>query len=63
MDTYRELKKEIRHFPATWELFKPYRGFPRLYLKFMYWIRLICRVLKKLKAYKRKAPVIEAVEL
>ena len=62
MDAYRELRKEIIHFPATWELLKPYRGFPRLYLKLMYRIRLIYRVFKKLKAYKRKAPIIEAVE-
>ena len=62
MDAYWELKKEIIHFLATWELLKPYRGFPRLYLKFMYRMTLICRVLKKLKAYKRKAPVIEVVE-
>ena len=62
MDAYWELKKEIIHFPTTTELLKPYRGFPRLYLKFMYRTRLLCRVLKKLKAYKRKAPEIEAVE-
>ena len=62
MDVYRDLKKEIILFPATWELLKPYKGFPRLYLKFMYRIKLLCRVLKKLKTYKRKAPEMEAVE-
>ena len=62
MDAYRELKKEIIYFPTTWELLKPYRGFPRLYLKLMYRIRLIYRVFKKLKAYKRKALKMEAIE-
>ena len=62
MDAYKELTKEIMHFPATWQLLKPYRGFPRLHLKFMYRIRLLCKVLKKLKAYKRKALKMEAIE-
>ena len=55
MDAYKELKKEIIHFPTTAELLKPHKGFPRLYLKFMYRIKLLCRVLKKLKTYNKSA--------
>ena len=63
MDSYGEFKKEVLKVDSMWELFKPYEGFQKLYIKFMYQTRLICRVLKKLRIYKRKTiPLVKAVE-
>ena len=62
MDAYREFKKEAIEVASTWKLFEPYKGFRKLYLKYMYGTRISCRALKKLRAYKREVPMIEAVE-
>ena len=62
MEAYREFKKEVIEFPSKWELIKQNKVFSKLYLKFMYRTRLICRVLMKLSAYKRQLPTIQAVE-
>ena len=61
-EAYREFRKEVIESAAKWELFKPYKGFTKLYLKFMHRTRLSCRVLKKLRAYKRDIRMIETVE-
>ena len=63
MEAYKEFRKEALELASKWELFKPYNGCTKLYLKFMYRTRLSCKVLKKLKAYKKEIPVIEAVEI
>ena len=61
-EAYREFRKEVIESAAKWELFKPYKGFTKLYLKFMHRTRLSCKVLKTLRAYKREVPIIEVVE-
>ena len=53
MNSYKKLKKEVLQVESTWETFKTYEGFKKLYNKYMYRTRLICRVLKKLRTYKR----------
>ena len=62
MNDYKEFRKKTLEVATTWELFEPHKGFQKLYLKFMHRRWLICRVRKKLRAYKRKIPIIEAVE-
>ena len=62
MNSYRDFKKEVLKIDSIWELFKPYERFQKLYIKFMYRTRLICRVLKKFRTYKKKTPLVEAVQ-
>ena len=63
MDSNKEFKKQVLKVESTWETFKPYKGFQKLYIKFMYRTRLICRVLKRLRAYKiEPIPTMETVE-
>ena len=61
MDYYREFKKDVAKVARSWELFNSWKTFQNLYIKFMYRTRLTCRVLKKLKTYKRVL-IVEAVE-
>ena len=33
MDSYGEFKKEVLKVDSMWELFKPYEGFQKIYIK------------------------------
>ena len=46
MEAYKEFRKEAIELVSKWEVFKPNKGFTKLYLKFMYRTKLSCRVLK-----------------
>ena len=63
MDSYREFKKEEVKVESTWKLFEGYNGFQKLYVKYLYKKRLISRVLKEVRTYKKEiTPTIEAIE-
>ena len=63
MDSYKEFNKEIVNLEETWKQFEGHEEFKKFYIRFMYKKRLVYRVLKKFRAYKRETiPAIEAIE-
>ena len=63
MDSYKAFKKKVLNVESTWKLFESFKGFQQLYIRYMYRTRLICRVTKKLRTYKRKTiPLVETIE-
>ena len=63
MDSYKGFKKEVLNVESTWKLFESYKCFKQLYIRYMYRTRLICRVTKKLRTYKRKTtPLVETIK-
>ena len=66
MDYYKKLKTEMLNVDEIWELFRSYKGFQQMYIKFMKRTRLTCRVFKKLHMNKgnkiTKETPIETIE-
>ena len=64
MDSYRAFKTEVADVENTWQLFAPFKyceEYKQIYLRKIRRIRLACRVLHKLRTYKK--PIIEAIEI
>ena len=64
MDSYKAFKIEALDIERTWQLcaaFESCEGFRKIYIKKLLKTRLACRVLHKLKTYKK--PRFEAIEI
>ena len=63
MDSYKAFLIEIADIENTWQLFTLFKydeDYKKIYLTKIHRLRLACRVIHKLKTYKR--PLVEAVE-
>ena len=64
MDSYKAFKTEALNIERTWQLcaaFENCEGFRKIYIKKLLKIRLACRVLHKMRTYKKHQ--LEAVEI
>ena len=64
MDNYRTFRTEALDVERTWSLTETFignDGFRKFYTKNLFKIKLACRVLHKLRTYKR--PQVEAIEI
>ena len=64
MDSCKAFKTEVADIESTWQLFIPFQycqDYKNIYLRKIRRIRLSCRVIHKLRTYKK--PILEAIEI
>ena len=64
MDNYKAFRTEVADIESTWQLFTPFKyceNYKQIYLRKIRRIRLACRVLHKLRTYKKS--LLEATEI